>query len=249
MSPGAIRWSKAGSLAVLRPRAGGSGAAAWGGLAALRTSRTPCGLCPCGRRGSRVGLARSRCGVPADALLEAPRTRPPLRAADPGEREDGQAGHRLAVPAGEAPLEALGGRAGCRDEDCITSDAGGLRRTGPRVPKAPPQQPRPRQDGGAQALDGAIAAAFPRPPGAAQHGQASRYPQPGQDAPTPSAVGRRCDRGAEAWEKCDNVHHGLLRRVRVVVVVDNTSTRDLRQKPYQVANFGEGIVKCIKNSK
>jgi hypothetical protein len=25
-------------------------------------------------------------------------------------------------------------------------------------------------------------------------------------------------------------------------VVDNTSTRDLRQKPYQVANFGEGIV-------
>jgi Hydrolase of X-linked nucleoside diphosphate N terminal len=24
-------------------------------------------------------------------------------------------------------------------------------------------------------------------------------------------------------------------------VVDNTSTRDLRQKPYQVANFGEGI--------
>ena len=53
----------------------------------------------------------------------------------------------------------------------------------------------------------------------------------------------RCDRGAEAWEKCDNVHHGLLRRVRVVVVVDNTSTRDLRQKPYQVANFGEGIEK------
>ena len=25
-------------------------------------------------------------------------------------------------------------------------------------------------------------------------------------------------------------------------MVDNTSTRDLRQKPYQVANFGEGIV-------
>jgi hypothetical protein len=47
--------------------------------------------------------------------------------------------------------------------------------------------------------------------------------------------------GSEALEKCYNVHHGLLHRLRVVVVVDNNSTRDLRQKPYQVANFGEGI--------
>ena len=51
--------------------------------------------------------------------------------------------------------------------------------------------------------------------------------------------------GSEALEKCDNVHHGLLRRLRVVVVVDNNSTIDLRQKPYQVANFGEGIEEII----
>ena len=57
----------------------------------------------------------------------------------------------------------------------------------------------------------------------------------------PSAMGRRRDMGSEALEKCYNVHHGLLRRLRVVVVVDNNSTRDLRQKPYQVAYFGEGI--------
>jgi hypothetical protein len=55
-------------------------------------------------------------------------------------------------------------------------------------------------------------------------------------------VGRRRDMGSEALEKCYNVHHGLLRRLRVIVVVDNNSTRDLRQKPYQVADFGEGIV-------
>src|SRR4029453_14671811 len=48
--------------------------------------------------------------------------------------------------------------------------------------------------------------------------------------------------GSEALEKCYNVHHGLLHRLRVVVVVDNNSTRDIRQKPYQVPNFGEGIV-------
>jgi hypothetical protein len=59
--------------------------------------------------------------------------------------------------------------------------------------------------------------------------------------PTQSAMGRRRDMGSEALEKCYNVHHGLLRRLRVVVVVDNNSTIDLRQKPYQIANFGEGI--------
>jgi hypothetical protein len=40
--------------------------------------------------------------------------------------------------------------------------------------------------------------------------------------------------GSEALEKCYNVHPGLLRRLRVVVVVDDNSTIDLRQKPYQV---------------
>jgi hypothetical protein len=48
--------------------------------------------------------------------------------------------------------------------------------------------------------------------------------------------------GSEALEKCYNVHHGLLHRLRVIVVVDNNSTIDLRQKPYQGTNFGEGIV-------
>src|SRR5262245_54947210 len=105
-----------------------------------------------------------------------------------------------------------------------------------------PKQHRPREDGGEQALDGAIAAAFAGPAGEAQHRDASRYPQQGMGYPTQAAMGRRCDMGSEALEKCYNVHHGLLRRLRVIVVVDNNSTRDLRQKPYQVADFGEGIV-------
>ena len=35
---------------------------------------------------------------------------------------------------------------------------------------------------------------------------------------------------------------------RVVIVVDDNSRRNLRQKPYQVANFGEGIVIRILRS-
>src|SRR5262249_13959587 len=112
--------------------------------------------------------------------------------------------------------------------------------------KEHPKQHRPWQDGGEQALDGTIAAAFAGPAGDAQHRDAASYHQQGKGYPTQSAVGRRCDMGAEALEKGYNGHHGLLRRLRVVVVVDNNSTIDLRQKPYQVANFGEGI--AIDNS-
>jgi hypothetical protein len=38
----------------------------------------------------------------------------------------------------------------------------------------------------------------------------------------------------QALEQCDNGHHGLLRRLRVEVVVDDNSTTALRQKPCQV---------------
>jgi hypothetical protein len=58
--------------------------------------------------------------------------------------------------------------------------------------------------------------------------------------------------GAAALERGYKVHHGLLRRLSVVVVVDDNSTIDLRQKPYQGANFGEGIdesnKKCLDDS-
>jgi hypothetical protein len=108
--------------------------------------------------------------------------------------------------------------------------------------KEHPKQHRPWEDGGESALDGVIAAACASPAGDAQHRDASSYRQQGTGYPTQAAVGRRRDMGSEALEKCYNVHHGLLRRLRVIVVVDNNSTRDLRQRPYQVANFGEGIV-------
>jgi hypothetical protein len=48
--------------------------------------------------------------------------------------------------------------------------------------------------------------------------------------------------GSEALAKCYNVHNGLLRRLwRVAVVVNYNSTTVLRQKPWQVSTFGEGI--------
>ena len=100
--------------------------------------------------------------------------------------------------------------------------------------KEHPKQHRPREDGGEPALDGAIAAAFPGPAGDAQHRNAPCHHQQGKDYPTQAAVGCHCDMGLEALEKCYHIHHGLLRRLRVVVVVDDNSTIDLRQKPYQV---------------
>jgi hypothetical protein len=135
----------------------------------------------------------------------------------------------------------MGVLAGFRDDDFIARDAVDISRAVHMLTKEHPKQHRPREDGGEQALDGAIAATCAGPAGDAQHRDASRYHQQGKAYPTQSAVGRHRDMGSEALEKCYNVHHGLLRRLRVVVVVDDNSTIDLRQKPYQVANFGEGI--------
>src|SRR5215468_2144731 len=138
--------------------------------------------------------------------------------------------------------------AGFRDDDFIASDDVDISRAVHMLTKEHPKQHRPREDGGEQTLDGTIAAAFAGPAGEAQHRDASSYHQQGKGYPTQSAVGRRRDIGSEALEKCYNGHHGLLRRLRVVVVVDNNSTRDLRQKPYQAANFGEGIVEAMPDN-
>src|SRR5262244_3110748 len=135
----------------------------------------------------------------------------------------------------------MGVLAGFRDDDFIASDEVDISGAVHMLTKEHPKQHRPWQDGGEQALDGTIAAAFAGPAGDAQHRDAASYHQQGKGYPTQSAVGRRRDMGSEALEKCYNVHHGLLRRLRVVVVVDDNSTIDLRQKPYQGANFGEGI--------
>src|SRR5262249_6712095 len=136
----------------------------------------------------------------------------------------------------------MGVLAGFRDDDFIASDEVDISGAVHMLTKEHPKQHRPWQDGGEQALDGTIAAVFAGLAGDVQHRDAVSYHQQGKGYPTQSAVGRRCDMGSEALEKCYNGHHGLLRRLRVVVVVDNNSTIDLRQKPYQVANFGEGIV-------
>ena len=183
-----------------------------GVLAALRTSRTTCGLCPCGLLGGRFGLAGGFLRVAADHLLHAHRKRPPFLDAHQGEREEGQPWHRLAIQAGEEPIEAMGVLAGFRDDDFITRNAVDIRRAVQMVTKEHPKQHRPREDGREQALDGAIAAACAGPAGDAQHGDASSHHQQGKGYPTQAAVGRRRDMGSEALEKCYNVHHGLLRR-------------------------------------
>jgi hypothetical protein len=199
-------------------------------------------MCPFGRLGSRFGLASGLFRIAADDLLDAHRKRPPFLDAHQGEREEGKPWYWLAVQAGEEPIEAMGVLAGFRDDDFIARDEVDISRAVHMLTKEYPKQHRPGQDSGKEALDGAIAAAFASPARDAQHRDASSHHQQGQGYPTQAVVGRRGDMGSEALEKCYNVHHGLLRRLRVAVVVDDNSTIDLRQKPYQVGNFGEGIV-------
>src|SRR4030095_8396296 len=190
----------------------------------------------------RCGVASSFLCVAADALLAAYWKRPPFLDAYQGERAEGKPGDRLTVHAGEEPIEAMGVLAGFRDDDFIARDEVDISRAVHMLTKEHPKQHRPREDGGKPALDGAIAAAFASPAGEAQHRDASRHHQQGKGYPAQLAVSRRRHMGSEALERCYNVHHGLLRRLRVVVLVDDNSTLDLRQKPYQGANFGEGIV-------
>ena len=205
--------------------------------AALRTSRTTLGTWRFGLLGVRFGLAGGLFRVAAHHLLDAHRKRPPFLDTHQGQGEEGEPWHRLAVQAGEETIEAMGALAGFGDDDFIASDEVDIVRAVHMLTKEHPKQHRPRDDGGEQALDGAIAPAFAGPAGEAQHGDASGHDQQGKSYPTQSAVGRRRDMGSEALEKCYNVHHGLLRRLRVVVVVDDNSTTDLRQKPYQVRKF------------
>ena len=195
--------------------------------AALRASRTTRGPWGFGPLGGRFGLTGGLCRVAADDLRDAHRKRPPFLDTHQGHSEKGEPWHRLAVQAGEEPIDAMGVLAGFRDDDFIASDEVDISRAVHMMPKKHPKQHRPWEDGGEQALESARAPAFAGPAGEAQHRDASSHDQQGQGYPTQSAVGRRRDMGSEALEKCYNVHHGLLRRLRVVVVVDDNSTTDL----------------------
>ena len=215
-------------MAVIRTSSGVSVAAALWGF-----------LLPFGRPGRRLA-AESFCFLAAALALRAAfsaslrmtcsmrigndrrfwtLTRESVKKASPGDR--------LTVQAGEEPIEAMGVLADFRDDDFIASDEVDISRAVHMLTKEHPKQHRPREDGGKPALDGAITAAFASPAGDAQHRDASSHHQQGKGYPAQLAVSRRRDMGSEALERCYNVHHGLLRRLRVVVVVDDNSTIEL----------------------
>lgn len=74
--------------------------------------------------------------------------------------------------------------------------------------------------------------------GQAQHGDASGHDEQGGYDPAQWSEHHCRDMGSEAWEKGSKVPPGLLRRlVRVAVVVDDTSTTVLRQKPLLMSAF------------
>ena len=195
---------------------------------ALRTSRTTLGVWRLGLLGSRFGLAGVLFRVAAYHLLNTHRERPPFLDTHQGHGEEGQPWHRFAVQARKETIKAMGVLASFRDDDCIASDEVDVIRAMHMLTKEDPKQDRPRDDSGKQALYGAIAPALSGPAGQAQHGDASGHDEQGKGYPTQLAEGRRRDMGSEALEKCYNVHQGLLRRLRVVAVVDDNSTTDLR---------------------
>src|SRR5262249_18712365 len=95
----------------------------------------------------------------------------------------------------------------------------------------------PREHRREKALDRTITAAFARPTGHTKHRNPAchRYHSPCN--PTELSPGSRRHMRLQALEKCYNGHHGLLRRLRVEVVVDYNSTTALRQKPCPVHAF------------
>src|SRR5262249_58101177 len=131
----------------------------------------------------------------------------------------------------------MGVLAGFGDHDFIASGQVDIIRAVQMLTEEHPKQDRPRHDRGEKALDSAIAATLAGPAGEAQHRDPSRHHEHGPSNPAELAAGCRCHMGLEAVEKCYNVHRGLLRRLRVVVVVDNNSTTALRQKPRPVHAF------------
>lgn len=100
--------------------------------------------------------------------------------------------------------------AGFGDDDVIARDEVDVTRTVQMVPEEDPKQESPREDRGEKTLDGAIAAAWARPAGHAEHGDASGHYQERAHYPTALAQGSCRYVGLQALQECYNVHCGLL---------------------------------------
>lgn len=137
------------------------------------TPRTPVGPWGCGLRGGRLGLAGGLRGLAAHHLRARPRQRAPGLDTPARQRDDGPPGDRLTVPARHETSQALRARARVSADDVIARHEVDSPWTVHLGSAADPHQEAPREDRGAQALDGAIAAICTRPAGQAQPGHAS----------------------------------------------------------------------------
>src|SRR5215467_13099391 len=100
--------------------------------------------------------------------------------------------------------------AGFGDDDVIAGNEVDVTRTVPLVPEEDPKQEAPREDRGEKALDGAVAAAFARPAGHAEHSDASGHHQERAHYPAALVQGGGWYVGLKALQECYNVHCGLL---------------------------------------
>jgi hypothetical protein len=177
---------------------------------ALGTPLTTFGTRGFGLLGGRLGLAGGLLCIAAHHRLATHRKRAPGLDAHERQREAGQPGDGLAIPARKETIQAMRALAGCGDDAFIARNEGDVTRTVPMVPEADPQQEAPRADRGDKALDGALAAAWARPAGHAEPGDASGHHQERTHYPAALAQGGCWEGGLKAWQECDNVHGGLL---------------------------------------
>ncbi len=171
-------------------------------LAALWPPRPTLGARCLDLRGGRFRLPGGLLRVAAYHLLDPQRERAPGLDTHERQGEEGQPGDGLAVQARKEPIQAMRVLAGFGDDDVIARDEVDVTRTVHLVPEEDPKQKAPREDRGEKALDGAIAAAFARPAGHAEHGDASGHHQ--ESAHYPAALAQSGCRyvGLKTLQEC-----------------------------------------------
>ena len=113
--------------------------------------------------GGALRLGGGLRGVAADNLLDTSWKRAPWLEADARQGEEGQSGHRLAIPTGKEAIQAMGMVARFGGANFIPDPQGDILGTGHMLTKDQPKQGGPREHGGEQTLDGPGTAALAGP--------------------------------------------------------------------------------------
>ncbi len=100
--------------------------------------------------------------------------------ADEGQAKEGQTGHRVLVDGREEAVESKGVLAGFGHDNLITGQEIDILGAEEMLAKEEDEHLRPGDDGGEEALDGAIAGTFATPARDAKHGDPTSHSQEGK---------------------------------------------------------------------